>query len=281
MPRSTRPPPPEHDSISIFGCFFAEVREDRINVANEFDVDLFLFVRGNGVPAGLGPVAVVVPLQEGDVVFREKFVEEVEDVIADVGTREVEDELIARFGAWAAGKIQRPVGMLAIEIGIGIHHFGLDPEAEIHFQLVDFVDQRFQTVGEFFFVDVPIAEAGVIGFALAEPAVVHDEAIDAETRRFFGECDLAGNIDVHFCGFPGVVDHGARFGIGRLGKNVLELVFMQDARGAAETVIGVAAVENRRFEFFTGLEFVGEIEWVKAACDAYRFELRFFDGEAP
>ena len=119
--------------------------------------------------------------------------------------------------------------MFAIEIGIGIHHFGLDPEAEIHFQRVDFVDQRLEAVGEFFFVDVPIAESGVIVFALAEPAVVHDEAIDAETRRFFGEGDLAGYIDVHFGGFPGVVDHGAWLGIGRLRKNVLQLEFMQDA----------------------------------------------------
>src|SRR5579863_782254 len=56
---------------------------------------------------------------------------------------------------------------------------------------------------------------------------------------------------------------------------------MKDTRCAAESVIGIAAIENRRFEFFAGLELVAEIEGIEAAGDAHRIELRFFDGEAP
>ena len=50
----------------------------------------------------------------------------------------------------------------------------------------------------------------MIGFALAEPAVVHHEAVDPKTRYLFRESDLAGYIDIHFGGFPRVVDHWAR-----------------------------------------------------------------------
>ena len=130
--------------------FFAEIGEDGIEIADEFDVDALLFVDGNGIPAGLGPVAVVIPLEKGNIVFREEFVEEAFDVVAHIGASEVEDELIAGFGARASGKIQDPFGMLAIEVGIGIDHFRFDPEAEVHAEGVDLVDERLEAVGEIF-----------------------------------------------------------------------------------------------------------------------------------
>ena len=57
-------------------------------------------------------------------------------------------------------------------------------------------------LGNFCLVDVPVAEAGVIVFALAEPAIVDDEAFDAELRGLFGERDLAGFADVELGRFP-------------------------------------------------------------------------------
>jgi hypothetical protein len=46
--------------------------------------------------------------------------------------REIEHQLSALLGTRAAGKIQDPVRMLPVEIGIGVDHFGLDPEAKVH-----------------------------------------------------------------------------------------------------------------------------------------------------
>ena len=84
--------------------------------------------------------------------------------------------------------------MLAIQIGIGIDHLRLDPQAEVHAQRVNLVDQRLQPVRKLLLVHVPVAEAGVIVFALPEPAVVHHEAIDAERRGLFRQRDLAGFV---------------------------------------------------------------------------------------
>ena len=75
--------------------------------------------------------------------------------------------------------------MLAIEIGVGIDHLRLDPQAEIHAECMHFVDERLEAVGELLLVDIPVAEAGVVVFALAEPAVVHDKAVHAERGGFF------------------------------------------------------------------------------------------------
>src|SRR5271168_4333963 len=102
------------------GMLFAQVRENRIEIADEGDVDALLLVDGNLIPAGLGPVAVVIPLEEGDIVFGEQLIEEGFDVVAHIGTSEVEHELVARFRTRASGEIQNPLGMLAIEVGIGI-----------------------------------------------------------------------------------------------------------------------------------------------------------------
>ena len=102
---------------------------------------------------------------------------------------------------------------------------------------MDFVDQRLQTVGEFFRVHVPVAEARVIVFALAEPAVVHDKTIDADGRGFFGERHLAGFIDSKFGCFPGVVNYRARLGIWRVRQNVRDFKLMQQPGRTTQTVI--------------------------------------------
>ena len=66
----------------------------------------------------------------------------------------------------------------------------------------------FETVGEFLRIHGPVAEAGVIVVALAEPAVVHHEELDAQLGGLIGEGSLPGFVDVEGGGFPGVVEHG-------------------------------------------------------------------------
>ena len=127
--------------------------------------------------------------------------------------------------------------MFAVEIGIRVDHFGLDPQAEIHAQGVNFVDQRLEAVGKLVLIDVPVAEAGVVVLALAKPAVVHHEAIDADGGGFFRERDLAGFIDVEFRCLPRVVNHGTRLGVRRLGQDVGDFKAMQQPRRAAQSVM--------------------------------------------
>ena len=52
--------------------------ENAVEIAGELDVDALLLRRGQLVPARLAPVAVVVPLEEGDVVFGHQLVEKAE-----------------------------------------------------------------------------------------------------------------------------------------------------------------------------------------------------------
>ncbi len=56
---------------------------------------------------------------------------------------------------------------------------------------------------------------------------------------------------------------------------------VKQARGAAQAVIGVAAVEDRRLEVFAGLEYVAEVEGIEAAGHADRVELSPLHRDAP
>ena len=77
------------------GMPLPQLGENSVEVARELDID-FLLLRGRKlVPAGLAPVAVVVPLEKGDVVFGEQLVEEAEDVVAHIGAGEIEHQLVA------------------------------------------------------------------------------------------------------------------------------------------------------------------------------------------
>ena len=111
------------------------------------------------------------------------------------------------------GEVDDPVGMLAIEIAVRVDHLRLDPDAEVHAEGMHLVDEGLEAVGEFLRIDIPVAESGVVVFALAEPAVVHDEALGADGGGLLCEGDLAGLIDVHLGGFPGVVEDGADLGV--------------------------------------------------------------------
>lgn len=77
--------------------------------------------------------------------------------------------------------------MGAGQIGIGVDHFGFDPQAELHAERADMVDQGAQAAGPDGLLDVPVAESCRVVAAVAEPAVVQDEALHADLRAEVGE----------------------------------------------------------------------------------------------
>ena len=67
--------------------------------------------------------------------------------------------------------------MLPIQIAVGVHHLRLDPQAEVHSERMDSLDERLQAAGKFPGVDDPVAESRMVIVPRAEPAIVHDEAL--------------------------------------------------------------------------------------------------------
>ena len=261
--------------------FGAKAVEDLIDVAHVLHPDFALFGGGDLGPAGFAEGAVHIPLEIADIVLGGELIEEAEDIFLDVVAGDIEDHLRAQFAARAAGEIDHPIGMGAVQIAIGVDHFGLNPESEIHFEVVDAINQGLQPLGKLLRVDGPIAEAGVVVVALAEPAIVDHEEFDTELGGLGGEIHLALFVDGESGGLPGIVEHGAQAGGDAAGENLFACKAVQRARSGAEAVGGEAAVEGRRVQRFAGFEGIGEIEAVEAAGDAYLAIGRLLDGDAP
>ena len=117
------------------------------------------------------------------------------NVVTNIRTGEIQHELIARLSARASGKVQHPVRVLAVQIAVRVDHLRFYPEAEVHAEGMDLVDEWLEAVRELLRVHVPVAEACMVVVSLAKPAVVHDESLDADTGCLLGERLLSGLID--------------------------------------------------------------------------------------
>src|SRR6476620_3490969 len=107
----------------------------------------------------------------------------------------------------------------------------------------------------------------MIRLALAKPAIVHDEAVDAESRCFFSESHLSGLDDIHFGGFPGVVDHWAGFGCGGwAGSNpawqdLRNLEVVEQPRCPTKSMGAIAAIKYRGLKRLAGMQHIAKIKW--------------------
>src|SRR5260370_25542876 len=119
-------------------------------------------------------------------------------------------------------------------------------------------------MGKLLLIDIPVAQSGVVVLALAEPAIVHHKAVDAQRDSLLRQGHLPGLINAELGGLPGVVDYRPRLGsmiLARpVGQNVVNFEAVQNARGAAETVVGITSVEDRRLQRLAWMKHVAEVE---------------------
>ena len=231
----------------------AQIGEDRVEMANEFDVHATLLIRRNLVPPRLGPIPVVIPFEKGNIVFGKQLVKKRFHVIAHIVASQIEYDLVALFRTRASGEMQHPIGMLAVKIRVRIDHFRLDPQTKIHSERVNLVDQWFQAMRKLRGIDVPVAQPGMVVFALSKPAVVHHESIHTDGGGLLSERHLTGFIDFEFRGLPGVVDHGTGSGGRRVWQNLCKLKVMQQSRSASQTMVGIPAIKKRRLQTLAGI----------------------------
>ena len=96
-------------------------------------------------------------------------------------------------------------------------------------------DEGAETAFELLFVDIPVAEGGVVAFAVAEPTVVHDKHIDAHFSGFVCERDKLIIVKIEICGLPAVDEHGAFHIAPRTFDEVLHVGAVENAAHLAET----------------------------------------------
>src|SRR5260221_2278205 len=98
--------------------------------------DLLLIGERRLRPARFRPIPVVIPLQESNVIVGDEPVQRVEDILLDIISCEIEDKLVAAFGARPTGEGHHPIRMGPVEVAVRIDHFRFDPQPEVHAEAV-------------------------------------------------------------------------------------------------------------------------------------------------
>jgi len=101
--------------------------------------------------------------------------------------------------------METPVRVRTVQVAVGRDHFRLDPEAEFHAQTLDFGRQTLEPQGQFFPVDCPIAERGMVVVPLAKPAIIQDQQLDAKRAGTLGDASDRLIVKIEISCFP-VVD---------------------------------------------------------------------------
>ncbi len=141
--------------------------------------------------------------------------------------------------------------MGAGQVGVGIDHLGFDPQAELHPEGADMVDQRAQAAGPDGLVDVPVSEPRPVVAAVTEPAVVQDEAFHPDLRAEVGEVGELVEVVVEVDGFPGVEHHRSRpVWMSGAGAQVV----VEPGGQTVQALVAVRAVEPRPGVLLAGAE---------------------------
>ena len=166
--------------------------------------------RRQAVVAHLGEVAVLVPLQVGDVVLAQEHVEAVVDVLPGLGVDQIEHLLAAPQRRDADAGSADPARVRAHQVRILVDHLRLHPQAELHAPRSHRIDERCEAVRPHLLVHVPVAEAGRVVTAVPEPAIVKHEAFDPHLPGPLGQLGQDAEVVVEVHGLPGVQHHGSR-----------------------------------------------------------------------
>ena len=192
---------------------------------------------------GIGGVAIVVPLEESDVVLGYQCGDPIKQVSERVGMAQVEYLLAARRWRHPARCAEHPIGVGAGHVGVEVHHLGFEPQAEVHPNGADVRGDRAEPLGPHRAGHVPVAQARTVVSSTAEPAVVDHEALDADLGGDVGQLRQPAVGMVEVDGLPGV-EHD-RPGLARMVRPAAQHR-VQPRRGTVEATVGPHAVDPRR-----------------------------------
>ncbi|MNI25186.1 hypothetical protein D3C73_788250 [compost metagenome] len=168
-----------------------------------------LALRRQGGRADLGHMPVHIPFDIGDRCRCQNAANGINDIVAYLRARQIQNQLVAGLAASAVRHMQAPVGMGAVQLAVRRHHLRFEPEAELHAEPSDPFHQIRQALRQLAGIHEPVAQRSGVVIAAAEPAVVKHEQLDAQRLAGTGDIfDFVG-IEVEVGSFPVVDQHRA------------------------------------------------------------------------
>ena len=180
-----------------------------IHAQHKAVVDFTLTAGRQPLTPHIGKMPVHIPLHIFDIGAREDIAHALEQVIAHVLPGHIQHKLVPAAHARTVLRAQAPFGMGAVQITVFTDHLRLKPDAEFHAQAVDAVHQFFQAAVDFILVDKPVAQTGGVALALAKPAVVHYQHLNADLRGVLGDLVQLLLVKIEVGALPVVDQHRA------------------------------------------------------------------------
>ena len=172
---------------------------------------LALLFRRQSCAPQIRKLPVHVPFYIGNVCAPEDLCYALVDMIHHLRPGQIQHILGTALCGRAAGNLDGPVGMGAVQVRIRRNHFRLKPDTEGKALRLDPFHQRGQAAGEFLFVNCPVSQGAVVQIPVPEPAVVHDQHFDARLLRVPGDLHQLVRVKIKIRGFPVVDQHGTFF----------------------------------------------------------------------
>ena len=158
--------------------------------------------------------------------------------------------------------------MRTVKIRIGRDHLRFDPDAELHSERIDLVDELLQAAPDLILIDGPVPKSGNIQVTFAEPAVVHDEHLDPAGLRLTGDRQELFIIEIEIRRLPVVDQDRALFVLPDAADQVVPVQVMERMRHAAQAFAGVNHDALRRLETVSGLQDKGKAVGIDPECHA-------------
>ena len=211
------------------------------------------------VRVDIGDGAVAVPLEIGNAgIVCHEAIHYTEHEVLHLWVAQVEYHLVAEVVFIAVGQVDYPILMLFVQFALGIHHFGLNPDAELDAFLLRLFNKFSYLSGQFVGGFLPVTQTLGVAVArifVAKPSVVQQKHVHTELYGIAHQIAELFLVEVEIGGFP-VVQQGETAFLSVL-QLVLACPVVQIAAGAAQTLIAHGEEELGGGKSFLGTQFVG------------------------
>ena len=167
-------------------------------------IDFALSLRRQLVGPDISQGTVDVPLDIEDVGVVKDRVDILDQIVLHVSSAHIQSHLVTAPNGMAPRDLHSPFRMCAVQIAVFRYHLRLEPDTELHIQIIDLLYKLVQTAFDLVCIHIPVAQSAVVVVAFAEPSIVHDQQIDAHIPGCLGDLDKLHVVEIHECRFPTV-----------------------------------------------------------------------------
>ena len=158
---------------------------------------------------GLSQVAVHVPFQIRNGIARQQGAEFFKQILADLRAGNIQHQLVAPQLRGSTHALQRPIGVLAVQLAVRVHHFGLHPQTKAHAQTQYMGNQRGQALRVFDGVWPPVTQSTAVIGATREPTIIQYKTLNPQGSRLHSQFAQGGVVVIEINRFPRIQMHGA------------------------------------------------------------------------